>query len=68
MCKTDAHPELSACTSSVVDGKIILTGMLIIATSPMQYALKALIYDPETDVWSESIGNLRKLVFYVLNR
>jgi N-acetylneuraminic acid mutarotase len=55
--KPDAPLYLFSYASAVVDDKIILTGNVIISTYPYshstQYAVKAMIYDIETDTWSE---------------
>jgi len=51
--KTDATLFLFYLVSVVVDGKIILIGNAITVMKPVQYALKTIIYDPTTDVWTE---------------
>ncbi|MCL2135780.1 MAG: hypothetical protein FWH37_09615 [Candidatus Bathyarchaeota archaeon] len=51
--KTDAPLYLFQLASVVVDGKIILTGNIIIEMKPTKLALKTIMYDPQTDVWSE---------------
>jgi N-acetylneuraminic acid mutarotase len=51
--KTDAPLWLFYLASAVIDNKIILTGNIITEMKPVQYALKTIIYDPKTDVWSE---------------
>jgi hypothetical protein len=56
--KTDAPLFLFQLTSAVVNNKIVLIGNIITemtppSGAPIQYALKTMTYDPETDVWSE---------------
>ncbi|MCL1970517.1 MAG: hypothetical protein FWF66_03555 [Candidatus Bathyarchaeota archaeon] len=52
--KPDPPYYLFSPASTVVDNKIILIGNIITQTSPrVKYAVKATIYNAETDMWSE---------------
>jgi N-acetylneuraminic acid mutarotase len=51
--KTDATLFLFSPASAVVNNKIVLTGNALVSTNQQIRAVKAIVYDPETDTWSE---------------